>query len=107
MDKKQIQVYVDEIINQFNKIESMYDKLNEIFTLDPGAPIATIVYETFNLYVKATSQIIGDKDNWIDWYIWDNDCGKKGFEAKTHEFNKMKKINTTKDLVKLIMDSQR
>jgi hypothetical protein len=40
-----------------------------------------------------------DTDDWISWFIWDNECGKKEFEAGYLE---MKKICNIDDLLELI-----
>lgn len=46
------------------------------------------------------AQLVGDKADWISWYIWENDCGKRGMEAG--ELGNLKEIRSVGDLVELI-----
>ena len=47
-----------------------------------------------------TSAAIGDTATWLDWFVHENDCGRKGHEAGYD--NRVKPIRTAEDLIDLI-----
>jgi len=102
MKKKEIKILIEECIEQFYKIEKLYDDCYKLLGGDPESQFFTILYDTYNKYVKNLSQLINDDFNWIDWYIWENECGKKEFEAKASKWKKERKIKNVKDLIDII-----
>jgi len=51
-------------------------------------------------YVKLVAKLAGDTGRWIDWYIYENDFGRKKYEAG-YDGN-LKPIKSTRDLLNLI-----
>jgi hypothetical protein len=45
-----------------------------------------------------------DQHDWISWYLFDNDCGKRKMEAG-HD-GKLSKISTPKQLAQLIVKDE-
>lgn len=55
----------------------------------------------FDKYVQNIAKMFGDESNWIDWYIYENEYGKRKLEAG--EKGNLKPIKNVKDLYKLIV----
>ena len=55
-------------------------------------------------YITAVALLIGDESNWIEWYVYDNDCGRKGLEAGIK--GDLSVIDSVEKLVKLIETSE-
>jgi hypothetical protein len=34
-------------------------------------------------YVNVVKVALGDRENWLDWFVWDNDFGKKRLTVST------------------------
>ena len=51
-------------------------------------------------YVKLLSQMVGDKAEWISWYIYENDFGADGMAAGLED--EMISIDNTDKLLRLI-----
>jgi hypothetical protein len=56
-------------------------------------------------YIKLVSELAGDTGAWIDWYINENDFGRKKYEAGYN--GKMKPIKNTRDLLNLIEEGKK
>jgi hypothetical protein len=56
-------------------------------------------------YIKLVANIAGDNGRWIDWYIYENDFGRKKYEAGYD--GKMKPIKNTRDLLRLIEEGKK
>lgn len=55
-------------------------------------------------YIELLEMASGDKYNWISWFVFDNDFGRKSLEAGIN--GEMKSIKTIKQLFKLINEPQ-
>ena len=102
MEKQKILVLLKEWQEQFEKLDAFSNKVYEIF--DGGLPDA--VWETFSLYSDTLSKLLGDdtEDTWLDWYCYENDMGKKGYDAGYD--GELKPITTLEDLADLIIEGR-
>lgn len=92
---------IETLIETYQNLGNCFDGLFDIFghgVID--SELFDKTYQCFDRYKETVSEIVGDKSDWIGWYIYDNDCGEKGLEAG-HEDN-MKSIETIDDLLELI-----
>lgn len=80
------------------------EKLNTV--LKVLSPTSTGVIEfgsTFiDAYINLLEKSFGDHFNWISWFIFENDFGRKGMAAKGSSDKKLTKIKTVKQLYKII-----
>lgn len=56
--------------------------------------------DALNNQTRALACALRDDSGWIDWYICENDCGKKGLEGGYN--GKTKPIRTVDDLLEVI-----
>lgn len=59
-------------------------------------------WRTFDAYLLAISREIGDRDNWLTWFVYENDCGRKKMEAKAAAWPALRPITTPRALALLI-----
>lgn len=78
------------------KLEPVYSAL----MLAPESPINEALDGVIKALTEATSKLVGDKSEWLDWYATENDFGRKGLSAgyMGHE----KPIKSLEDLMDLI-----
>ena len=62
-------------------------------------------YDLECAYIKLVSELAGDTGAWIEWYIDENDFGRKKYEAGYD--GKMKQIKSTRDLLDLIEEGKK
>jgi hypothetical protein len=98
-EKKKI---IDQFLNKFQQIENVYDELSKTMGLNPESPLFKALYIFVDPMIEYVSKDIGDKDDWLSWYIWENHCGKKGLEASIGKDKKMKEITNVDELLSLI-----
>ena len=87
----------------FKQIDAAYQKLRDAFGATPESEVVKALYETHGEYTKLVSEKVGDKDGWLEWFLWENDAGAKGLEAKAPGWKKARKIKTVKDLEAIIV----
>jgi len=70
------------------------------------SPSNTGVVEFGNYFIDAYINVLeksfGDNFNWISWFVFENDFGKKGMQAKASPDKKLVKIKTVKQLYRII-----
>ena len=67
---------IDTILDAHKQLQTSIDAAIDVGCLDINGKLFEHMW---TLYGK-TSQII-DPNGWIDWYIYDNDYGKKSYEC--------------------------
>ena len=87
----------------FKQIEAAYQKLRDAFGATPESEIVKAMYDTHHEYTKLVAEKVGDKDGWLEWFLWENNAGAKGLEAKAPCWKKARKIKTVKDLEAIIV----
>lgn len=90
---------IEELVAHYKKISHNLDQVNGLFGAD-DSKFTDNIWNMFDAYVITTGKLIGDRFYYINWFIWDNGCGKDGkeciFEKRAY------KIKTVKDLVKFM-----
>jgi hypothetical protein len=64
--------------------------------------IVEIGDELLAAYINLVEEKMGSQSGWIDWFIYENNWGKKKYEAGFKD--RLKPIETIIDLYNLIMD---
>lgn len=86
----------------YTNIHETYEKGYSLLKCDPDSPWANAMFNTFEAYTQILGKLVGDKGDWLSWYIWENKAGKAAYEAKAANWKKSRKIKTLEDLLMLI-----
>lgn len=101
MTKESFFIYMKSIQQFLNESDSLNSNLKAI---THGA-ICEVGYHFLDDYIKLLSEAVGDADNWIEWYVFENDMGKKRMKAGYNE--EPKRIVTLDQLWDLIQIGRR
>jgi rhamnogalacturonyl hydrolase YesR len=101
MNKKQRILYWEAVIKAIIADHKALDKAC-LKAIEAGAMDAN--GQLFTAIWKAFDGLLGhlDQSDWLSWFIYDNDCGKAGREAKVGTHMKLKPIRTPRQLAELI-----
>jgi hypothetical protein len=93
-----------ETIEKFIKIhkqrELLIDKLQELFGFADSVVLYDTLFAMEDFSIELVEEIVGDKTKWIEWFVYENDCGEREYEAGPKD--NLKKIKTVDDLLELI-----
>ncbi len=94
---------IQKIVDAYKELNKLSEHMADIFgcSSTDGA-FWDPVWKLLDVAIDQLSENIGDRSDWISWYIFDNQCGKKGLEVRLADGKKLKKIKTVDDLVKVI-----
>lgn len=101
MDKSDFAKYINAIANFKGELNSLNDNISAIA---PGA-VCDIGGHFLDSYIALLSESVGDDDNWIDWFVWENGFGKKKLQAGYD--GKEKKICNVDQLLELIEEGKK
>ena len=86
------------IVAAFQRLRDATDKANEAGTLDLHGELFQAMWSAFDVPLGLI-----DVGGWIGWYLYDNRCGKRGFEATPCDGKKRRKVRTPRQLARLIV----
>lgn len=91
------------------RMEILYKELRKTFNASPECHANDVVQKIFLDYTALVAEKVGDLgchqtkfSGWLDWYLYDNGAGEKGFEAKASNWKTSKRIKSLEDLLDLI-----
>jgi hypothetical protein len=80
--------------------EALLESMKPIFGYLVESHIFKQLWSSFNYLTLVTETLLGSESEWLDWYCWENDMGKKGLEAGYDK--NIKPIKSLNDLLDLI-----
>ena len=95
MTKEQFIKLMTVIKERYYSLESIYDKFNDLFE-DVGDKF--ISNTSLFPIIKTISEIIGDNEYWIEWYIYEKEWGTKEDMEVTDVNNNVVPSETLEDL---------
>lgn len=90
----------------YNEIKRVHDSLHFVGFMIPESPLYQAIYGSFDRYTDILSEVIGDNHEWLNWYCWENDMGKKELEICPAEDAEWRPIKTIEDLAMIIEETQ-
>ena len=90
------------IRDMYDAGSDFYDKISDIFGAYPEK-VTDVLFP--DKIINVMSDIMDDREGWIDWYIYENDWGRRKFDVVYD--NKKVPSETLDDLWQLIMNERR
>ena len=91
-------------INDLVATLSMINKATEALKLSvgcvPESPLNNAIASLESVAIEATAIVIGDQDNWLYWFVYENACGVGKLYA--HLADKKYKANNASELITII-----
>lgn len=96
---KEIKELIEEVIDRQRLMTAITENLE-------GSQLCEEIDVLFEAYREQVRSRIDDKEDWIGWFMYENDFGARGFNAKPSDKHELKEIRTVDDLVWLIEESR-
>lgn len=74
----------------YDQWQAQYEALQALTRCGPEAPIALAMGQMWDAYSRAVAREVGDENDWLEWYCWENDMGAKQLEVKSTSGKKIK-----------------
>lgn len=86
----------------FLKMESANAKLIDLFDASPKSEVVQAMHDNHAALTELVAEKVGDKDGWLEWFLWENDAGRMGLKARAATWERPLKIETVEDLEAII-----
>lgn len=86
----------DNLIGAYKAMQEMTGTATECKLISPA-------FDLWDAYTTAVSRLVGDKDEWLQWFELDCDFGKSP-KVCTFASGKTLKVKTLKQLARVIAD---
>lgn len=104
INKKFIVKKLDECVKIYEELSAVEDKVAEIFgTSVFDSKLFECMFTVFDKYIEELKTTVGDNGDWINWYIYETNCGKGTYSARAGNWKKDRVINSTSKLADLII----
>lgn len=103
MTKEQFIKLMTVIKERHDSLENVYDKLDDIFG---GVGDRFVANTSLFPIVKVISDIVGDDNEWIEWYIYEKEWGTNKDLEVTDDNHNIIPSKTLEDLWELIQGSK-
>lgn len=104
VDDEQAKQLIKEFIGLKAVVDDAYDQMRALTGMSPESPLGRVIYQTLDAYLQTLQRLIDPDNDWLDWFVWENDCGKQGLSAGYGD--KMTPINSLDDLIELMKTAQ-
>lgn len=64
--------------------------------------IFELLWKVHGMMVQVVAETVGDEFGWLDWFIWENDCGRSGIEVRD-AMGMRRPMRTVEELWELIL----
>jgi|WetSurMetagenome_2_1015567.scaffolds.fasta_scaffold1745543_1 hypothetical protein len=99
LSKEKFIIHMNNLLTYRQKQDERLEYLNKAFP-DASSMIDEISERLFDQYVHFLSVEVDDENDWISYYIFDNDCGKNKRSVELN--NKKFKLDSIEKLWKVI-----
>jgi myo-inositol-hexaphosphate 3-phosphohydrolase len=90
---------IDRVVESYRKLNEVCKQCIEVGAMYTDGKLWSAIWDSFDTMLNC----IDDKNEWLSWYIYENNCGKNKYEAKAANQKKAKIISRSEDLAKLIV----
>ena len=102
LDKETFVNCLNKIMKQYDAINELYDDFTRLFGNFEGM-VSEVV--SVDLPIKILAEAVDDKDEWIEYFIYECDCGRWKKEIKWWDEEKKLIIETPEQLYDIIIKS--
>lgn len=92
---------IDAVLAQHDALEAAWAPLIAAVK-NHDFPAYEASWKIFDDYSREISRRIGDENGWLAWFIYENDCGRRGFSAKAAAWTVARPIRTPRALACLL-----
>lgn len=104
MDKKQLTE--KEFVKYMSELETLNKEIRKteqsFYQICEGMIYIKCANDGFDLALKLIAKLMDDKTEWVSWFVYENEFGKRKLEAGYN--NNLKPITTAKQLYKLMVE---
>lgn len=93
---------IERLCADFDAADQQYAALNKVLGIIPESPVFRVMFDALNHELELVAAAVGDKADWVYWYVWENDRGRNGMTVALPHKKGVRTIRTADQLLNLI-----
>lgn len=101
---------IDQIVKRLEawkkrqeELTAQYNALHALTGAMPDSALLRPVFDVWDAYTVAVSELVGDKDEWLQWYELECDMGRKPKEVTNLGGDVTIRVRTLRQLARVIV----
>lgn len=90
---------IEDLVKHYRELSDSFDQIDKLFG-GGESKFFNSVWNAFDAYTRAVEKLTGDHFESISWFLFDNECGKRGLICGLS--GEKFEVKTVGDLVKFI-----
>lgn len=99
IEQQQKWQYVEMQLKMLQSCNETYEKALQF--MDVNSPLMNAIFEVEENFLETLEYYLGINDNWLRWFVYDNDFGKNGLLVENGD--DLKPIKTLSDLREVLV----
>jgi hypothetical protein len=83
------------------ELDEQWALLHKSVGLETESPFGVAAWKPITLLIECVEKIVGDETEAVNWFVWDNEYGRKGLEHSLPN-GSMRKVRTIDDLLDVL-----
>lgn len=101
MTREEAKGWIHGVVVSYNDLAAVFDSADKLCGLAVDSPFGEAVWRSFEILVKATSEVLCDTSDSLSWYLFDNECGRQALQHSDPS-GKMRVVQTLDDLLDVL-----
>ncbi len=102
MKRKEIKEKIKTVIQFHEELNDKWSALEKVLGADVSMGLGDLSWRLFDKYTDSIQQEIGDDNQWLSWWLWDDKQGANKLAVKPGVGMKHVTVDNLDDLVDLI-----
>jgi hypothetical protein len=99
MNREETKALIESLVESHKAGENARLQAAKAIGCRPENPLFDAMSQMETIAIKAVSKLIGDDGEWLDWFIWENDCGSRGMKCSAGYGPNLMEIHSVDDLL--------
>lgn len=91
---------ITKMVKACRTLDAACNKAIAIGCISSNGPLYNAIWRAFETGLEAA-----DKNGWVQWFIQENDCGRRGLKARANE-EPLRPIRTPRQLAEIIVKEE-
>jgi hypothetical protein len=80
-DKQELIRAITKVVENYQKLDEAWNAALKVFDGSPENPLYRATWGVFDDYLDLVNELYDLDDDWLHWFIYENDCGENKMEA--------------------------
>ena len=103
MDEEQKKQFLERTVKTLIESKAVRERMTEFFGMGPEIGPVSMIMRLEDEIVSIAEGLLGEGwSGWLYWFVYDNECGGKGFDVVVGHGKEKVAVKTVDDLIRAV-----